>query len=128
MPIRFDYDSTLNVVNSYPYEVISISEIKAHFEELAIDNVIQDGFVFSVDFRNVTNIPYSFLEASELVKSYLRLKNVRQIRALIFLSSSSMQYGMARMFQTLLKLKNGSDSVFAVRSEEEVSDIIVSLD
>lgn len=127
MPIQFDYDAALNVLNSHPYDTISVSEIKTHFDELASSRDVQNGFIFTVDFRKVESIPYAFLDASELVRAYLKLKDKKEIRALIYLAKGNMQYGMSRMFQTLLKLRGDTDSVFVVRSDEEMKETINKL-
>ena len=63
MPIKYKYDSNLNIAHAHPYGELSIVEIDTYFNEVLNDSEMKTGFVEVVQFENVENFLFSSNEA-----------------------------------------------------------------
>ena len=128
MPIRYEYDRGINIVNTYPYGELRTSEIADYFKEMVKDDEITIGFIELVNFRDVENFRFSYNEAESILKAYNALNDVKNVRATIFIGERDLHYGMARMLQTLHEINNSGDNMFVVRTEAEAKQLIAGME
>ena len=123
MPIEYEYDQNLNIVNSRPYGDVSVLEICDYFKALEKDEV-KIGFVEIVRFENIKNLLFSSNEAKRIVELYAELKQKKNIRATVLVGDTNLQYEIARMFKSLHDIKIPESYLFIARNEKEAEKFI----
>ena len=118
MPIEYEYDPNLNIVNCRPYGNVSVVEICEYFKELEKDEA-RIGFVEIVRFENIENFLFSSSEAKRIVEWYADLKQKKNIRATVLVCDTNLQFEIARMLKTLHDIQIPENYIFIARNEKE---------
>ena len=124
MPIKYDYDSSTNTINAYPYAELTIADIKQYLNEIAHDDSITDWPICVVHFDKVDNFLFSTIEASNITAPVSNLREKLNIKATIFVGKSDLHYGIARMMQILHEINDPEYKTYTVRSDEELHLVI----
>ena len=123
MPIEYEYEPNLNIVNCRPCGDVSLLEICDYFKELE-NNEIRIGFVEIVRFENIENFLFSSSEAQRIVQLYAKLKQKKNIKATVLVGDTNLQYEIARMFKSLHDIKIPESYLFIARNEKEAEKFI----
>ena len=124
MPVNYEYDPNLNIVQTRPYGELSTLEVGAYFKEVLNNGEVRTEFVEVVNFENVENFLFSSDEASTITRLYKELKDSKKVRATVFICMADMHFGIARMMQILFEINIPEHAVYAVRNEEEADKVI----
>jgi len=127
MSIEYEYNSFLNTVFTCLPRDQSISEVGAHFNRVIKDEGLKDGFIDVVDFEHIEDFSLSSNDATDIVRFLGRLKEVKKVRATIFISRSSVAFGTAHVLKERHGLTDPLHDIFVVRSGEEALDKIESI-
>ena len=127
MSIRYEYCADLNIVHTYPFGEHTTHDAFTHFKCLTADDCIKSGFIDVVHFETVENFVFRSAEAKQIPRVHNELKAIKTVLAIIFITDTPIQFGMARMMQTLHELNDPDDKVFVVKSEQEAEEVIQEL-
>ncbi|MCK9295717.1 MAG: hypothetical protein M0P70_11605 [Desulfobulbaceae bacterium] len=119
MPITYAYDPCSNVLHSYHSGVQTVSEICGHFEKIAADASIRQGYIEVVHCADDVEFDFNSRTARLIPIRFSELKAKKRIRAAIFIGATQLQYGIARMMKNLHEVYDPTDDIRVVRSEEE---------
>jgi len=127
MPITYAYDACSNVLHSYHSGVQTVSEICGHFEKIAADASIRQGYIEVVHCADDVEFDFNSQTARLIPIRFSELKDKKRIRAAIFIGATQLQYGIARMMKNLHEVYDPADDIRVVRSEEEAQKEINSI-
>ena len=124
MPVKYEYDSALNVIHAHPYDTISIREIGNYFNDIKNDRQIRKGIIEVVHFNKVDEFLFSSSEALIIPKMYGEFKEGLKLKRTVLIGESDIHFGIARMLQIIFEMNDIQGVVFAVRSEIEANELI----
>ena len=124
MPVKYVYDSVLNVIHAHPYDTLSIREIGNYFNDIKNDREIRKGIIEVVHFNKVDEFLFSSSEALIIPKIYGEFKEGMKIKRTILIGESDIHFGIARMLQIIFEMNDIQGIVFTVRSEIEANKLI----
>ena len=124
MPVKYEYDSALNVIHAHPYDTLSIREIGNYYNDIKNDREIRKGIIEVVHFNKVDEFLFSSSEALIIPKIYGEFKEGKEIQRTILIGESDIHFGIARMLQIIFEMNDIQGVVFAVRSEIEANKLI----
>ena len=99
--ISYDYDADGNVIHCRPTGVITLDQIVAYFGDLTRDEELRDRATERVYFQDIADIALNYQETIKLRWEYAKLKAKKGIAETVFVTDSSLAYGMARMIQSV---------------------------
>ena len=70
---------------------------------------------------------FSYDNASECTPAFIRIKETRDFKGSIFVCSTQLAFGMARMFESLLEARNPPHMARVARSPDEVEAIVAEM-
>lgn len=124
LTVKYQYDEKSKVVYVRPGDCISLSSITDYFGELLSDESVRPGFVEIVYFDEVRDFNFSSNEAFSVDGLIADFVNQKQYKGIVFVAKSDLQYGMARMFGSIVEEHL---PVSVVRSEDESKAEIIKL-
>ena len=124
MPVKYEYDSALNVIHAHPYDTLSIREIGNYFNDIKNDRQIRKGIIEVVHFNKVDEFLFSSSEALIIPKMYGEFKEGLKLKRTVLIGESDIHFGIARMLQIIFEMNDIQGVVFAVRSEIEANELI----
>jgi len=124
MPIIYEYESTLNIIHTRPYGVLSLLEIGNYFNKVAKDPEINTELIEIVNFEKVEDFLFSSSEALIIPEMYRKFKDKTKLKGTIFIAESDIHFGISRMLQNILEMNDLHDGVFVVRDEEGANLLI----
>lgn len=127
MPVKYEYDSESNILNTRPYGLLSQQEVDDYFIEVMNNNEIKDRFIEVINFVNIDRFLFSSYEILEISGTYHAYKEKKKIVATILICEEIMHFGMAGMMQILHQVNYASDEVFIVRKQEEADKLVKDL-
>ena len=127
MPVEYDYDANTNIIHAYPYAELSITEIQGFFNDLIRDDAIADQSIEVVHFDRVDNFLFSYDKADGIISLLTHLRNEKGLQATVFVCKNDLQYGVARMLQTLYTIHDSKYMTFVLRNDKELPRILHSI-
>jgi len=124
MPMKYNYDAEANIIHAHPYAEVTLSEVIAYTDDLIHNSAIADRSIEVVHLDKVDNFRFSSEEAYGLPPKLTELFNEKSIQATILVGKQDLQYGTARMLQTLYELQDPNYPSFVVRNDEELHHVI----
>ena len=76
MPIKYEYDPSLNIVHTQLYGELSTLEVSNHFSKIVNDDDIGNSFVEIVRLDKVEDFLFSLKGAERIIKLYKQLVNL----------------------------------------------------
>lgn len=120
MPIHYRIDKEQGLVHTEVLGELTINETIEYFNRLQQDENIPNDAIEIVDFDQVTDFKILFSDMKVITQSYQSAKSGKNILATIFVATTQVAYGIARMLQTLHLIENEHHIVQIVRSEKEL--------
>ncbi len=127
MPIHFTIDKGQGLVHTEVVGELTIIETIEYFDRLQQDGNLPNDAIEIVDFDKVTDFKILFSDMKKITKSYQSAKMGKKILATIFVATTQVAYGVARMLQTLHLIENEHHIVQIVRSEKELEEKIKNI-
>ena len=124
LTVKYQYDEKSKIVYVHPGDCISLSSIEEYFSELLSDEGVRPEFVEVVYFDEVRDFNFSSDEALSVQRLIANFVNQKQYKGVVFIANNNLQYGMARMFGSIL---DEHLPVTIVRSEDESKTEIIKL-
>jgi len=124
MPIHYKIDKGQVLIHAEVIGELTINETIKYFNRIQQDENIPNDAIEVVDFDKVTDFKILFSDMKIITQSYQSAKLGKNIAATIFVATTQVAYGIARMLQTLHLIENEQHIVQIVRSEKELEEKI----
>lgn len=109
-------------IETYPKGVLDLKSTIDYFGKLQNDKTVKQGAIEIVYFKYVSDFKISYLEGTEITKSYQNPKSAQKIKATIFVCETDLAYGIGRMLQTFHEMTNPDHQVLVVKSESDIDN------
>ena len=119
MPITYKYRREDNSVRTRPTGVVTVQEISEYFRQVTEDPAVGAGFIEVAYFDDVQDFAFRYSEAHDIVDAYEEMKHRKACAATVFVTTTTVAYGIARMLSTM---RDDPEAMRIVHSEEEVAD------
>jgi hypothetical protein len=100
--VEYNYDPQKNIVTVYPNEALSVLDISEYAQKILADSNIKTGFIDLVDFQEVFDFQFTYKEATTFPAIFTDLINKKDHKGTIILTKSNLQFGIARMWSTIM--------------------------
>jgi hypothetical protein len=124
LPVDYTYDKETGILHAQPSGIITIEDIQDYARQVEFDVNIPDSFIDIVDFSGTEKIAITYREAWQLRSIFNSLIQVKKYKGAILVGASELNYGMARMFATIVE---GVFEVRVVRSLEEAEREVLNM-
>ena len=127
MPIEYEVSQDGKRIDVSSKGVLDAKQAIDYFKKLEFDSSIKPNAIEVVDFSEVTDFRMSYLDNQEITQSYQKLKSTQSIHATVFISKSTVAFGISRMFQALHEIINPEHRVSIVKTDAELKEQLSKL-
>lgn len=125
--IRYQYAADLNAVYCHPRAEHAAQDVLQLFRKLNRDKKIKPDFIEIVDLSDINKFQIPSEQGRSLTQFHSELRAGKNVKATIFVVRTDLQFGIARMMQTLHEIEDSEYAVYVVRSEDEARNKVLEL-
>ena len=127
MPIEYEVSQDGKRIDVSPRGVLDAKQAIEYFKKLEFDSSVKPNAIEVVDFSEVTDFRMSYLDSQDVTQRYQKPKSAHSIRATVFISKSTVAFGISRMLQALLEIADPEHKVFVVKTDAELEEQLSKL-
>jgi hypothetical protein len=115
-------------IDTRPEGVLDYKDALNYFGRLKNDGRVKKDAIEIIHFNKVTDFKFSYIESQNIASSFQEPREIKMLKATIFVCESELAYGIGRMLQTLNEIANPNHTVLVVRSDHELEELLAGND